>query len=552
MKIPRCWLIGVASACAVIISTIAAALADSPSALRYYYSLPASDKPQQIEVDVCVYGATPGGVMAAVQARRMGKTAELVEFGRHVGGMTSSGLSKTDGGAHAAGLSTEFYRVVGKRDFKPAASEKQFRAMLDKAGVGLLLEQRLASVEKSGSRIIAITCENGARVRAKMFIDCTYEGDLFAKAGVSYTVGREANDQYHETLNGVTAGGAHNFLLPVDPYVTAGDPSSGLLKGISPNPPGKLGDADRHVQAYNFRMFLTRAAGRISFPKPANYDPDRYTLLARYIAAGAQITAQPTSIIGDFMQLHEGDSNNEGGFSTDNIGGSDRWPEADYATREAIFQDHVSYQQGLMWFVTHDPRVPAEIRRKIAEYGLSPDDFPETGGWPHQLYIREGRRMVSDYVMTEHNCRGEAVAEDSIGLAEYNMDSHNCQRNVVERTDKATGRKQAIVRNEGDVQVHVPGPYPVAYRAIVPRERECTNLLAPVCLSATHIAYGSIRMEPVFMVLGQSAATAAAMAIDAGIPVQRVDYAGLRQRLLADGQMLDTKPKRERGSSPTR
>ncbi len=527
MKTARFSLLVVAFFCAAC----TCAAAEPSNALRYYYPLPAADKPQTISVDVCVYGATPGGVMAAVQARRMGKTAELVEFGRHVGGMTSSGLSKTDGGAHAAGLSKEFYRVVGQRDFKPAAAEKQFRAMLDRAGVGLLTEHRLKSVVKKLNHIVEIEFEDGTIVVAKMFIDATYEGDLLAGAGVSYTVGREANAQYHETLDGVCAPGAHNFRLPVDPYVTPGDPASGLLKGISSDPPGKLGDADRNVQAYNFRMFLTRAPNRIPFPKPADYDPDRYTLLARYVAAGAGI--------GDFMQLHDGDSNNEGGFSTDNIGGSDRWPEADYATREAIFQDHVSYQQGLMWFVTHDSRVPEEMRRKIGKYGLSPDDFPETGGWPHQLYVREGRRMVSDYAMTEHNCRGDIVAEDSIGLAEYNMDSHNCERNVIQRTDKETGKTRAIVKNEGDVQVHVPGPYPVAYRAIVPRERECNNLLVPVCLSASHIAYGSIRMEPVFMVLGQSAGTAAAMATDADIPVQRVEYGQLRKRLLADGQMLD-------------
>jgi hypothetical protein len=253
--------------------------------------------------------------------------------------------------------------------------------------------------------------------------------------------------------------------------------------------------------------------------------------LARYIAAGAAIS--------DFMQLQEGDSNNQGGFSTDNIGASDHWPEADYAERENIYQDHVSYQQGMMWFLTHDERVPEAIRRAVGAYGLSPTDFQETGGWPHQLYVREGRRMVSDYVMTEHNCRGQIVAEDSIGLAEYNMDSHHCQRCVVTVTEAKTGERRAVVKNEGDVQVHVPGPYPVAYRSIVPKQAECSNLLVPVCLSASHIAYGSIRMEPVFMVLGQSAGTAAAMAINADVPVQQIDYSKLRTRLLADHQMLD-------------
>ncbi|HEX3997945.1 MAG TPA: FAD-dependent oxidoreductase [Pirellulales bacterium] len=509
---------------------------------HYYYPLPKANPPQTFETDVCVYGATPGGVMAAIQCRRMGKSATLVEFGRHVGGMTASGLSKTDGGKHSAGIATEFYKVVGKADFRPAAAEAQFRRMLAAEGVQLHLEERLAGCTKTGNRITQIEMESGNRFRAKMFVDATYEGDLMAAAKVSYIVGREANATYGETLDGVTSGAtrAHNFRFAVDPFVVPGDASSGLLKEISPEPRGAVGQADRRVQAYNFRMFLTRAADRIPFPKPQRYDPTRYTLLARYIAAGAGI--------GDFMQLHDGDSNNEGGFSTDNIGASDAWPEADYATREKIFQDHVSYQQGLMWFVTHDPQVPAAIRQKISAYGLSPEDFADTGGWPHQLYVREGRRMVSDYVMTEHNCRGATVAEDSVGLAEYNMDSHHCHRFVQIKTDKATGRGRSIVRNEGDVEVAPAGPYPVAYHSIVPKAGECENLLVPVCLSASHIAYGSIRMEPVFMVLGQSAGTAAAMAIDADEPVQKVGYKQLRARLLADHQLLD--PPRKKSSTP--
>jgi hypothetical protein len=517
-------------------STVAEPTAREP---RYYYPLPKANPPQVFDADVCVYGATPAGVTAAIQCRRMGKTVFLIEFGRHVGGMTSSGLSKTDGGQHAAGISLEFYKVVGKSGFKPAAAEAQFRRMLDAEGVKLHLEEPLAGVSMTTNRIAELEMESGNRFRAKMFIDATYEGDLMAQAHVSYTVGREANATYHETLDGITSGNttAHNFRFPVDPYAVPGDASSGLLKQISREPRGNIGEADRRVQAYNFRMFLTRAAHRLPFPKPRDYDPSRYTLLARYIAAGAGIA--------DFMQLHDGDSNNEGGFSTDNIGASSAWPEADYATREKIFQDHVNYQQGLMWFVTHDPQVPEAIREKISAYGLSPTDFLETGGWPHQLYVREGRRMVSDYVMTEHNCRGQAVSEDSIGLAEYNMDSHHCQRFVSTATDRATGRERAIVRNEGDVEVAPVGPYPVAYRSIVPKAAECQNLLVPVCLSCSHIAYGSIRMEPVFMVLGQSAGTAAAMAIDANEPVQKVDYAALRARLMADHQMLDAPPRKK-------
>jgi hypothetical protein len=517
--------------------TGAVGAAEQTAGPHYYYPVPDAIPPQTVETDVCVYGATPGGIMAAIAARRMGKSAALVEFGRHVGGMTSSGLSKTDGGQHAAGISREFYKVVGPRDFPPAAAESQFLKMLEADGVRLFREHRLKRIEKSGDRITLVETENGNRFRAKMFIDATYEGDLLAMAGVSYTVGREANTTYSESLNGVARWSkAHNFRFPVDPFRTPGEPASGLLAGIFAKGPGQIGAADRHVQAYNFRMYLSKRADRIPFPKPADYDPDRYTLLARYIAAGATIP--------DFMQLQEGDSNNQGGFSTDNIGASDRWPQADYSTREAIYQDHVTYQQGLMWFLTHDERVPVAIRQAVGAYGLSPSDFRETGGWPHQLYVREGRRMVSDYVMTEANCRSKVVAEDSIGLAEYNMDSHHCQRCAIVDPDAKTGQARMIVRNEGDVQVHVPGPYPVAYRAIIPKRSECANLLVPVCLSASHIAYGSIRMEPVFMVLGQSAGTAAAMAIDADVPVQQVDYTKLRARLLADHQMLDSPAKK--------
>jgi lysophospholipase L1-like esterase len=506
----------------------ALAAGDPYALLRYYYPVPKANPPQTIETDVCVYGATPAGITAAIQATRMGKSAVLVEFGRHVGGMTSSGLSATDGGRTAAGMSVEFYKVVGKSGFKPAAAEAQFKAMLEKAGVKVFYEHRLASVSKEGPTITQIAMENGNVFKAKMFIDCTYEGDLMAMAKVSYAVGREANSQYMETLDGIHKPGAHNFTKVVDPYVVPGDPKSGVLPRISntaADAPGVLGAGDKRVQAYNFRMYLAKMPGAIAFPKPPGYDPRQYELLLRYLLAGATT--------GSVMQLHAGDSNNNGGFSTDNIGMSDNWPDGTYEQREKIYQDHVTYQQGFMYFLANDPRVPEKTRTAVASLGLAEGNFEDTGGWPHQLYVREGRRVVSDYVMTEHNCLSEIKAEDSIGLGEYNMDSHNCQR-FISHEDGV-----AHVKNEGDVQHHIPHPYPVSYRSMVPKEAECTNLFVPVCLSATHIAYGSIRMEPVFMVLGQSAATAAGMAIDAKIPVQKVDYAKLRERLIADGQNLE-------------
>jgi len=515
------------------------------AALKYYYPLPAVNPPRVIEADVCVYGGTPGGVMAAIQAARMGKKAVLVEFGKHIGGLTSGGLSATDGGKSAGGISLEFYKAVGRAGFHPAAAEAQFRKMLTEAQVTTFLEHRLIQAKTEAGRIVEIKMENGNRFRAKIFIDATYEGDLLAVAGVSYHVGREANSVYNETHNGVSffrKPGGNQFRKPVDPYIVPGDSKSGLLPRISQEPLGAKGDGDGRLQAYNFRMFFEKDG--LPFPKPAGYDPSQYALLLRYMAAGG-----PCGI-----NIHPGDVNNDDGFSTDNIGANYDWPDGPgrevtkpvpvqrhvnldqtgyltklYQLREKIYQEHITYQQGLCYFVANDPQVPEDVRGKMKAYGLTRKDFVETGGWPHQLYIREGRRMVSDYVMTEANCIGQEVPNDSIGLAEYTMDSHNVRRLVV--NGKAA--------NEGDVQKGTPHPYPVSYRAIVPKANECINLLVPVVLSSSHIAYGSIRMEPVFMVLGQSAGTAAVMAIDNNRPVQKVDYQALRTRLLADKQCLD-------------
>jgi thioredoxin reductase len=508
--------------------------------LRYYYAVPpvAEGLPQQ--VDVCVYGATPAGFTAGIQAARMGKKAVVLEFGTHVGGLTTGGLTATDGGSAAGGIAREFYARVGQTGFKPAAAEQAMKDMLKEAGVPLLFEHRLASVKKDGNRITMLKCENGAVFQAKMFIDATYEADLVAAAGVSFHLGREANSVYNETINGIQLGRkAHQFDKDVSPYVVENDPKSGLLWSVSDKDPGKTGDGDKRIQAYNFRMQFEK--GGLPFPKPPGYDAKRYELLLRYIKAGG----------GPGVYPHPGDNNNNGGFSTDHIGFNYEWPDGPemgdlkatrdesyfhrlYELREKMYQDHVNYQQGLVWFLVHDERVPAAIRTKIGEWGMARHSFQETGGWPHALYVREGRRLLGDFVMTEHYCRGKEVAEDSVGLAQYTMDSHNTQRYIAK--DPKTGK--AVVRNEGDVQVGIPGPYPIAYRALVPKEAECANLFVPVCLSSTHIAYGSIRMEPVFMVLGQSSATAACMAIDSNIAVQKVPYDKLKERLLADKQTL--------------
>jgi hypothetical protein len=518
-------------------------------------------EPDARVADVVVYGATSGGIAAAVQTARLGKSVILVEPGKHLGGLTSGGLGATDIGNKAAigGIAREFYRRVARhyaddgawvqqtrdeyrkqsrRDqaqedtmwtFEPHVAEAIYGAMLREAKVAVLLGQRLdleSGVVRAGNRIVTITMESGQTIRGAMFIDATYEGDLMAKAGVSYHVGREANTKYGETINGVFFGDKHQFKVPVDPYVVPGDPTSGLLPCIHGGDPGQAGEGDRRIQAYNFRMCMTdHSANRLPFPRPAGYDPKRYELLLRYLQGGVwdalgSITPMPN---------RKTDTNNNGGFSTDNIGMNYDYPDGDYATRDRIFDEHVTYQQGLMWFLANDPRVPERVRKDVNRWGLCKDEFTDSGGWPHQMYVREARRMIGDYVMTQQNCQRGRIAEDSVGLAAYTMDSHNCQRYV---------DNSGHARNEGDVQVGGFPPYPIAYRALVPRESECANLLVPVCLSASHIAYGSIRMEPVFMVLGQSAATAACQAIDRGSAVQQIDVATLQERLKADGQVL--------------
>ena len=494
-----------------------------------------------VETDILVFGGTAGGVSAACTAARFGKTVVLTEFGKHIGGLTSGGLGATDIGNKAAigGFSRTFYKRLGKHyqkdeawTFEPSVAERELRALLAEAKVPVHFEQRLAGVKRDRNRIVEVSMESGKIFRAKMFIDCTYEGDLMAKAGVQYMVGREANAHFGETLNGIRAETPkHQFLVPVDPYRVAGNPASGLLPYVQDAPLGTPGAADRSVQAYNFRLCLTKNPGnRKPIEAPPDYDPKRYELLGRYFEAlasrGQKISLNNFLKI-DMVTPEKTDINNNGGFSTDYIGMNHEYPEADYATRAKIWQEHLAYIQGLLTFLGHDPRVPESIRAEMQAWGLCRDEFPDTGGWPHAMYVREARRMLSDYVMTEKVCRQLETPEDPVGLGAYNMDSHNCRRIV--RDGKA--------HNEGDVQVGVK-PYPISYRSIVPKQSECENLFVPICLAATHIAYGSIRMEPVFMILGQSAATAASFAIDDRVPVQKVSYPKLREQLLKDGQVL--------------
>ena len=522
--------------------------------------------------DVIVYGGTSAGVAAAVQTARMGHSVVLIEPGRHLGGLTSGGLGSTDIGNKNAigGLAREFYQRIARHYqqpsawkhemaqqyrakrkssvdsdamwcFEPQVAEQVFRRMLAEAKVPIVFGQRLdlhSGVRKQGHRITAIIMESGMLFAGRMFIDATYEGDLMAKAGVSYAVGREANAVYQETLNGVQAAQAkyHQFVKPVDPYVRPGDRASGLLPGMQGGSPGLAGDGDRRVQAYNYRMCTTDVPeNRRDWPKPNDYDPLRYELVLRNCEAGdLRVPWAP-----GLMPNRKTDTNNNFAISTDNIGMNYDYPDADYATREKIIRQHESYQKGLMWTLANNPRVPEKVRKEFVRWGLAKDEFTDNDNWPHQLYVREARRMQSGYVMTEHNCRGTITAPDSVGLGAYGMDSHHTQRYV---------DSEGHARNEGDVEVGGFPPYPVSFRSIVPKADQCANLLVPVCLSASHIAYGSIRMEPVFMVLGQSAATAAAQAIDRGVELQKLDYPRLRQRLVADRQVLDwNRPPASRG-----
>ena len=506
-----------------------------------------------VESDLCIYGGTSAGVIAGVEAAKLGKTVVILEPGRHVGGLMAGGLGFTDIGNKAAigGRSREVFQRLGKHygkpeawTFEPSVAENEFKQLLLESKVPVYFQERLAAVKKNGARLTEITTEKGDVFRARMFIDASYEGDLLARAGVAYFVGREANATYGETLDGIRGQTPkHQFVVPVDPYVKPGDATSGLLPFIAPDALGNPGDGDKSVQAYNFRLCLTQnPTNRQAILPPTGYEPAKYELLGRYFdalaAANRPVTLKSFLKI-DMVTPEKTDINNQGGFSTDGIGLNQDYPEADYATRDRIQTEVLDYTKGFLTYLATSPRVPANLRAEMQQWGLCQDEFPDTGGWPHQLYVREARRMLGDYVMTEKNCRHEITAADSVGLAAYTMDSHNCRRLV------RAGR----VENEGDVQVPPIAPYPISYRAMLPKAAQCENLLVPVCLSASHIAYGSIRMEPVFMILGQSAATAAALALDDKVSVQQVDYEKLKARLLAEQQILTwvAKPKTAAG-----
>lgn len=514
----------------------------------FFISSVNSQSPKPVQVDVCIYGATSAGVIAAYTAKKMHHTVLVVEPGKHIGGLTAGGLGFTDIGNKYAvsGLGLDFYRKAGQQYgkfeswiFEPHVASAVFMQYIKSAKIDVALGHTLVSVRNEFGYIKELELnyinEQGQittkRVAAKMFIDCSYEGDLMAKANVSFTVGRESNSWYNETFNGVQLRDKHQFPDGIDPYKIPGKPESGLLWGISDKMLLPNGSADTKVQAYNYRLCLTDdPANRIDITRPEGYDSTMYELLLRLLEK------KPAASLGailkiDRMPNHKTDINNNGPFSTDMIGMNHAYPEAKEEKRQAIRKQHETYIKGLLYFIGHDRRMPENLRREMLTWGYPKDEFTDNNNFTPQLYVREARRMISAYVMTQANCQGKEVVTDGIGMAAYTMDSHNTQRIVVNK----------MVKNEGDVQEGGFGPYPISYRSIVPRAKECKNLLVPVCLSASHIAYGSIRMEPVFMVLGQAAATAASMAIQAKQDVQEINVQQLQQALktnpLADGSL---------------
>lgn len=519
--------------------------------------------------DVVIYGGTSAAIIAAVQAKKSGKSVIVVSPDTHLGGLSSGGLGFTDTGDKSVigGLARDFYHRVylhyqdagawkwerkeayGNKGqgtpaidgdartmwiFEPHVAENIFEGYVAEYEIDVYRDEwldRESGVVKNGSQIVSITSLSGHTYHGKMFIDATYEGDLMAAAGVSYHVGREANSVYGEKWNGVQVGVLHHdhwFKSDISPYRIPGDSSSDLLYGVSADHPGEYGAGDDKVQAYCFRMCLSNHPdNRVAFPKPDYYNPDNYELLARVFETGWRETFNKFDVIPN----KKTDTNNHGPFSTDFIGMNYDYPEASYARRREIIKAHEDYQKGLMYFLANDPRVPDDVRNEMAQWGLAKDEFTDNGHWPHQLYIREARRTVGHYVMTEHDTFSEREITDPVGMGSYTLDSHNVQRYI-----KADG----YVQNEGDIGVRPKGPYRISYGALVPKKNECTNLLVPICVSSSHIAFGSIRMEPVFMILGQSAALAASLAIDNGLAVQDIDYALLESVLLDAKQILST------------
>lgn len=514
--------------------------------------------------DIVIYGGTSAGVIAAVQAANSGNSVVLIEPGKHLGGMTSNGLGwvDIDNPDIIGGLTFNYFNHVWQfyqRDsswkwepkyqikgqlvkfhpedllmwvLEPHVGERIFNAMVDYAKVPVVRNERLNrtnGVQMDNQRITQITMESGLVLSGKMFIDATYEGDLMAASNVSYIVGREPNSRYNENLNGIQPNPSlGRTSIKIDPYIVKGDPQSGLLPRVYPDDNGNLGEGDSGVEAYNYRMCLTDVPENcVKIAKPVDYDESQYEIVFRAIESGMP---KDEFFKLDLLPNRKTDSNNNGPISTDYVGMSWTYAEADYAERKKIALDHEKWQRGLVWTLQNHPRVPADVQAYYAPWGLPRDEFADNNNWPYDLYVREARRMVSPVVLSEHMASEEVTIPNSVGLASYNMDSHGIKYIV---------NPDGFLSTEGGMFKKVLEPFPICYQSIIPSRHECENLLVPVCLSASHVAYGAIRMEPTFMILGQSAATAASLAIELNVALQELPYGLLRQRLLKDGQILD-------------
>ncbi len=518
--------------------------------------------------DVVIYGGTSSAVIAAVQLARMDRTVVLVCPDIHLGGLSAGGLGYTDIGNKEVigGLSREYYQRIyeyyqeeeswkwqareeygnkgqgtaaiegDKRtmwNFEPHVAEQVFEDFVSEYKIQVFRDNwldRENGVEMKDGRIVSISMLNGKKFEGNVFIDATYEGDLMAAAGVSYHVGREANTVYDEEWNGIQLGvlhhGHHFADRKISPFIIPDNPSSGVLPKISTDDPGVKGEGDHRVQAYCFRLCCTKVEdNKVAFEKPENYDPAQYELLLRILDDGWRQTFRKFDPIPNLKT----DVNNHGPFGFDNIGMNYDYPEGSYEERKEIIKEHENYQKGLLYFYANDPRVPEEIQKKMKEWGLAKDEFKDNGHWPHQIYVREARRMIGDFVMTENEVQGKSPVPKPIGMGSYTMDSHNTQRYIT---------PEGYVQNEGDIGVHPKQPYQIDLGSILPRKEECNNLLVPLAVSSSHIAFGSIRMEPVFMILGQSAAVVAGLALRNDIDLHAVIYPLVKAELIEEGQVI--------------
>lgn len=533
----------------------------------FQLSCGSSEEKEKYDADVIIYGGTSAAITTAVQLKRMRKSVLIVCPETHIGGLSSSGLGFTDLGNKEVigGISKEFYTSVYNHyqnesawnwqprneygnegqgttaiddelktmwTFEPHVAEDIFEKMVTDNNIKVIRDKWLdrdKGVELLDGEIVSITMLSGEKYTGKIFVDGTYEGDLMAAANVNYHVGREANSVYNETWNGVQKGvyhHSHNFQeLNISPYVIPGDSTSGVLPRISTEDPGENGSGDKKLQAYNYRLCTTNAEGNIvPFEKPENYDPAEYELLRRVFKGGRY-----SMFGGGKIPNHKRDVNNVGPFSSDNIGMNYDYPEASYEERKVILEEHINYHKGLLYFWGHDESVPERFRKSISKWGLAKDEFVDNNHWPYQIYVREARRMIGDYVMTENEILGKRKVDKPIGMGSYTMDSHNAQRYIT---------KEGYVQNEGDLGVDADAPYQIHLGTILPKQKECKNLIVPLAVSSSHIAFGSIRMEPVFMILGQSAGTLAALAVEANKDLHEVSYESLKEKLNADGQIL--------------